>query len=202
MSPVPQSGGAGSRHVGFGGAERRGGDGSDQRLLPLLPQGQLLYTKGKLVNTLMDVCTRLLPSYMYCECVRKFHTCSMFYLLIILTLGLHKYDWTSSHFQYSHIHYTVTFEMMNLTSFSFILLSVHECIKLLSPSLQQKCAQLNASINQNRLMTWTYASVACNRWKDLIPSVNNEDYITLACVACTEESIECTCNWDYEAAQG
>lgn len=54
MSPVPQSGGAGSRHVGFGGAERRGGDGSDQRLLPLLPQGQLL-------RTLKDVCTGLLP---------------------------------------------------------------------------------------------------------------------------------------------
>lgn len=146
MSPVPQSGGAGSRHVGFGGAERRGGDGSDQRLLPLLPQGQLL-------RTLKDVCTGLLPFYMYCECVRKFHICSMFYLLIILTLGLHKCDWMWSYFEYSHIHYTFTFEMTDLTSFTFILLFVCEFMNLPSPSLQQKSAWPNTNMNQNRLMT-------------------------------------------------
>lgn len=39
MSPAPQSGGVGCRHAGFGGTERRSGDGSDPRLLPLLPQG-------------------------------------------------------------------------------------------------------------------------------------------------------------------
>lgn len=57
MSPVPQSGGAGSRHVGFGGAERRGGDGSDQRLLPLLPQGQLLHTLKDVQAYYLSICT-------------------------------------------------------------------------------------------------------------------------------------------------
>lgn len=40
MCPAPQSGGVGSRYAGFGGPEGCSGDGSDQRLLPLLPQGQ------------------------------------------------------------------------------------------------------------------------------------------------------------------
>lgn len=81
-----QSGGAGSRHAGFGGAERRCRDGSDQRLLPFLPQGQFT-DKGSV--TLVDTLSSGLQHFLlnFCNiCVFFLKNLSLTFILSYLSI--------------------------------------------------------------------------------------------------------------------